>query len=79
MDGNFKADLADLESVSFPFKNGIDAISFTPELAYATLRTTLRYVCFFGQKYSTELRYGIFCYVTELRIIEINATDCLSY
>ena len=37
-------------------------------LPYATIRTTLRYVCLFCHNYATELRYVIFCYVTELRI-----------
>ena len=44
-------------------------------LRYATLRTTLRYVCFFGQNYDTELRYVIYCYVTELRYLLINAAN----
>ena len=36
-------------------------------LRYATLQTTLRYVCIFGQNYATELRNVMFRYVTELR------------
>ena len=37
-------------------------------LRHATLRTTFRYVCVFDQNHATELRYIIFCYVTELWI-----------
>ena len=37
---------------------------------FATLQTTLPYVCFFGQNYATELRPVIFCYVTELRTLK---------
>ena len=45
-------------------------------LHYATLRTTLRYVCFVGKSPATEMRYVIFCYATELRIFNMRAADC---
>ena len=45
-------------------------------LRYATLRTKLRYVSLFGQNYATELRYAIFCYITELQFF-FNKRNCL--
>ena len=49
---------------SWPY-NELDRGWHRVVLRYTTLRTTLRYVCIFGQNYATELRYVIFCYVTE--------------
>ena len=54
-----------------------NAVSMEAELAYATLRTTLRYVCYFGENYATELRYVLFCYVSELRTFFLNKRSCL--
>ena len=53
--------------------------AFWDGLLYATLQTTLRYVCFFGQNWATELRYVIFCYVAKLRKFLINVANKITY
>ena len=54
-------------------------VVFRVGLRNVRLQTTLRHVCSFGQNYSTELRYAIFCSLPNYGVFKIKADDCLLY